>query len=112
VFESLEPRGDENLRKMPNSGRTVRAVRQEDRGYRALNFEGASIMVTVPRKRRTNWSGFAENDAPSDEAAPTCRCDALALSIATRAVRKSLGKEGACDKATKSEDLTGRVLAP
>ncbi|MFZ1962224.1 MAG: hypothetical protein WAU78_01920 [Roseiarcus sp.] len=30
VFESHEPRGDENLRKMPYPGRTVRAARQED----------------------------------------------------------------------------------
>jgi hypothetical protein len=68
-------------------------------------------MVTVP-KRRTGMSDFAESDAPGDDAAPTRRCDALALSIATRAARKSLGKEGACDKATKSEGVTGRVLAP
>jgi hypothetical protein len=69
-------------------------------------------MVTVPCKRQTGMSRFAKNDAPSHEAAPTSRCAALALSIATKAARKSLSKEGACDKATKSEDLTGRVLAP
>jgi hypothetical protein len=30
VFEFVEPCDDENLREMPNSGRTVHAARQED----------------------------------------------------------------------------------
>ena len=92
--------------------RTAHGARLEDGGYRTLNFAGASITVTVPTMRRSGFSGFAEDEAPSDGAASTCRCDALALCIATSSARKSLGKEGACDKATKSVDLTGRVVPP
>jgi hypothetical protein len=41
VFEFLEPLDDENLRKMPNSGRTVRAARQE--ASRRLRLSGAQF---------------------------------------------------------------------
>jgi hypothetical protein len=47
VFESHEHRGDENLRKMPNSGQTVRAARQEDGGCWAQETLGQALSLAI-----------------------------------------------------------------
>ena len=68
----------------------------------------AAISLIQPTPAGSTLGSDAEMRSGTSSA-PARRCDAPARSMSIGVARKSLGKERACDKATKSDDVIERV---